>query len=250
MLSIQTESSSISRACVGLTELARRCSSPVDGDGDPWPDASRNSKPKFDGDKGGDGVDVADLGKLSGCCQAEARRAISLDFRAWPELLLSARRCVGEDGWLFPRRGVWGPVPPFLSSSSSPSSTKICGMSSCGTVVMRADCLAILWALNFLDQYLEHGRVSILSESVRWSAPRVCRADCLDVLLSAYLQSIKEPLNSLSTDRVVDSLETSPTSQELVQPNVHQVSIFACPPPVDDVAGGTYFRLLLSLMML
>ena len=66
MLSIQTESSSISRACVGLTELVRRCSSPVDGDGDTWPGASRNSKPKFDGDKGGDGVDVVDLGKLSG----------------------------------------------------------------------------------------------------------------------------------------------------------------------------------------
>lgn len=70
ILSIHTESSSMSLAWVGLTEPVRECNSPDD---DGRPDTSRNSKPRFDGDSGGDGVDDADRGKLSGWCQAECR---------------------------------------------------------------------------------------------------------------------------------------------------------------------------------
>ena len=43
---------------------------------------------------------------------------------------------------------------------------------------------------------------------------------CLDVSFSAYLQGVKESLNNLSADGVVDSLEASSASQEFIQPNV------------------------------
>lgn len=84
MLSSQTESSSMSRACAGLTELdGRRLSSPETR---PWT-ASRRSKPNPEGVPGGDGVEDAERGKLSGCWAPtvlhELSRGSADPLRAW-----------------------------------------------------------------------------------------------------------------------------------------------------------------------